>query len=221
MGMKHHKLPQAIQQYFPAIPPLSEQSGQRRRNGLFWLFCLILFGGIVYGAVSGRSADKSLLQQLDVLFQTNFEVRCQQGAFSAFVSSAASSVLFLTVMFLLGLSLWGGFFAVLIPFGKGYGYGLSVGFLYGAYGWQGIGYNLLIVLPGMFLSSIVMAAAALAAFQNSLQLLLWAFHSPPTTDSRIHLQHYGRRMAGLLAGCFVAALADMLFSLCFSWLFHF
>ncbi len=196
------------------------QSGLKK-NGFFLLFCLILFGGIVYGAVSGRSADSGLLQRLDFIFQTNFEVRCSQGLFSAFIASFASSVLFLTVIFLLGLSLWGGFFAVLVPFFKGYGYGLSVGFLYNAYGLQGICYNLLVILPGMFFSSAVIAAAALGAFRNSWHMIAGLFRSSMTIDLRELLMRYCRLMVRILLLCTAAAILDMLCALCFSWLFHF
>lgn len=192
-----------------------------KKNGFFLLFCLILFGGIVYGAISGRAADSGLMQRLDFIFQTNFELRCHQGLWAAFVASFASSVLFLTVIFLLGLSLWGGFFAVLVPFFKGYGYGLSVGFLYGAYGLQGICYNLLVILPGMFLSSAVIAAAALTAYKNSLQMVFGLFRSPMTADWREMLKHYCRKMMRMLLLCTAAAAVDMLCALCFSWIFHF
>ena len=197
----------AVRQVLPNV------TGSWKRNSFFWLFCLILFGGIVYGAVSGRAADTQLLQRLDFIFQTNFELRCHQGWGAAFVASFASSVLFLTVIFLLGLSLWGGFFAVLVPFFKGYGYGL--------YGWQGIAYNLLVILPGMFFSSAVIAAAALAACQNSLHMVTGLFRAPMTADWRTLLQRYSRCMMRLLLLVTASAAVDMLCALCFSWLFHF
>ena len=161
---------------------------------------------------SWKRTDTQLLQRLDFIFQTNFELRCHQGWGAAFVASFASSVLFLTVIFLLGLSLWGGFFAVLVPFFKGYGYGLSVGFLYGAYGWQGIAYNLLVILPGMFFSS---------ACQNSLHMVTGLFRAPMTADWRTLLQRYSRCMMRLLLLVTASAAVDMLCALCFSWLFHF
>ena len=165
-----------------------------KKNGFFLLFCLILFGGIVYGAVSGRTADESLLQRLD------------------FIGLA---------VILLGLSLWGGFFAVLVPFFKGYGYGLSVGFLYGAYGLQGLCYNLLVILPGMFFSSAVIAAASLKAYKNSLHMVLGLFRSPMTADWRSLVCRYCRSMIQMLLLCAASAVVDMLCALCFSWLFHF
>ena len=192
-----------------------------KKNGFFLLFCLILFGGIVYGAVSGRTADESLLQRLDFILQTNYELRCQEGVFAALMASFASSSVFLTVIFLLGLSLWGGFLAVLVPFFKGYGYGLSVGFLYGAYGLQGLCYNLLVILPGMFFSSAVIAAASLKAYKNSLHMVLGLFRSPMTADWRSLVCRYCRSMIQMLLLCAASAVVDMLCALCFSWLFHF
>ena len=42
------------------------------RNGLFVLFCLLLFGGVLWGALNSRSADEELLKRLDFIFQTNY-----------------------------------------------------------------------------------------------------------------------------------------------------
>ena len=72
-----------------------------RRSGLFLIFCMILFSGIVFGAVSGGEADKEMMNRLDIILLTNFDQRCSQGMISAFVSSFASSMIFLTAVFLL------------------------------------------------------------------------------------------------------------------------
>ena len=127
-----------------AAEPVKKWMGKSReeirRNGSFVMFCFVLFGGIVWGAVSSRNAGMDTLKKLDFIFQTNFELRCSQGMAAAFVSSFASAALFMLVILLLGLSLWGGFLAAALPFFKGYGYGLSVGYLYGAYGFRGVLY---------------------------------------------------------------------------------
>ena len=199
----------------------SSGSSGLRQSRSYMMFCAVLFGGIIFGAVSSRNADIKLLQRLDFIFQTNFNIRCSQGLISAFVSSFASSVMLLTVVFLLGLSLWGGFISPVVPFFKGYGYGLSVGFLYGAYGLKGIFYNILVILPGSFISAAVIAAAALQAFRNSLRISACFIRTPLQEDPQKQMKGYFVSMLRALAMCAFSAVLDMLCSLCFSWIFNF
>lgn len=192
-----------------------------RNNKLFILFAAVLFCGIVFGAVSGAGADRSMLNRLDFIFLTNFKMRSTQGMLPAFVASFASSVMFLFVIFLLGLSLWGSIFPAAVPFFKGYGYGLSVGFLYGAYGFQGILYNVLVILPGTFISSAAVAAAAQLASKNSFGMMRCFMKVPARDDPTRMMKVYFLSILRCLAWCAVSALADMLFAACFSWLFNF
>ncbi len=192
-----------------------------RKNGWFFCICLLFFGGVLVGALSGRGAGEDFLRRMDLLFRTNFELRCSQGMLSAFAASFASSAILLGMVFLLGLSLWGGLPAMLVPCCKGYGYGLSVGYLYGAYGWKGIGYNLLVILPGMFLASVVLAAAALFAFRHALQMLQGYRREAIRDDPRRQLRSYLLKMLWCLLLTMAASLLDMLCALCFSWIFRF
>ena len=192
-----------------------------RRNGVFVLFCFVLFGGIVCGTLASGTVGTDTLKRLDFIFQTNFELRCSQGLISSFVSSFASAAIFLFVIFLLGLSLWGGFLSVALPFFKGYGYGLSAGFLYGAYGLKGIGYNLLVILPGMFFSSVIICSASLMSFCSSLKLCSCFFSAAVRNDPREQMKSYLLSILRCLLLCALAAVLDMFCSLCFSWIFTF
>ncbi|MBQ1659271.1 MAG: stage II sporulation protein M [Clostridia bacterium] len=191
------------------------------RNGLFVLFCLLLFGGVLWGALNSRSADEELLKRLDFILQTNYSLRSTQGLISAFTASFASSVMLLLLCLLSGLSLFGSIPALVIPFFKGYGYGLSAGFLYGAYGMKGIGYNLLVILPGMFFSSIIICSASLMSFCSSLKLCSYFFSAAVRDDPREQMKSYLLSILRCLLLCALAAAVDMICSLCFSWIFNF
>ncbi len=208
-----------------AAEPVKKWMGKSReeirRNGSFVMFCFVLFGGIVWGAVSSRNAGMDTLKKLDFIFQTNFELRCSQGMAAAFVSSFASAALFMLVILLLGLSLWGGFLAAALPFFKGYGYGLSVGYLYGAYGFRGVLYNLLVILPGTFISSAVIAAAALNALRSSVKSAACLFRAPVRDDPKEQLKRYLIKMLRLSLLCLAASIVDVLCAFCFSWIFDF
>ena len=41
-------------------------------SGVLLMFCIVLFTGIVCGAVSGRNADSDMMKRLDFIFQTNY-----------------------------------------------------------------------------------------------------------------------------------------------------
>lgn len=200
---------------------IGKSRAELKKNGVFMVFCLILFGGVLCGALSGRYADAAVMKRLDVIFLTNFDQRCSRGLLSSFAASFGSAVIFLFVIILLGLSLWGGFFAVLIPFFKGYGYGLTSGFLYSEYGVKGIFYNILIILPGMFISSAVIAAASLYSFRNSLKTVQCFRRQIVSDDPRAQIKTYLLKMLWLLFMSAAASLVDMICSLCFSWIFHF
>ncbi len=192
-----------------------------KRNLLMIIFLSIFFGGIVYGALNGKKADSQLLQRLDFMFNTNYDIRCSKGVFSSFVSSFASSAIFLFIIFLLGLSLWGGIFSAVVPFLKGYGYGLAVGFLYNSYGIWGIIYNLLIILPGAFLCSLVIAAAAQDSFKNSINITSCFTKAAIRDDPQIQMKKYLLSMLWYLGLCAAASVIDMVCSFCFSWIFKF
>ena len=192
-----------------------------RKSGILMIFCIVLFTGIVFGAISGRNADDEMMKRLDFIFQTNYNVRCSQGLISAFVSSFGSYVIFLAVIFLLGLSLWGGFFAWAVPFFKGYGYGLSAGWLYGIYGFYGVGYNLLVVLAGAFLSALVISYASMEAMGNSLKMAGLFTRSEVKDDMHIQMKKYLKTMLLMLCLCVVSAVLDVIFAVCFSWIFKF
>lgn len=192
-----------------------------RKNILFMIFMLMLFGGITAGALGGRSADTKLMEKLDIIFLTNFKIRCSQGVIDAFVASFASAFIFILLIFLMGLSLWGWIVTAVIPFIKGYGYGLATGYLYSIYGLSGILYNLLIILPGAFLCSAVIAAAAQESFRSSFKLISIFRKSAVSDDPHIQMKKYLLSMLWLLFLAALSSALDMLFSLMFSWIFNF
>lgn len=179
----------------------------------------LLFCGIVFGAVSARNVDKRFIDEFDFIFRANYDIKASQGLLSVFVASLASSGIFLAVLFLFGLSLWTLPFTVMIPFCKGYGYGLCVGLLYQLYSMNGILYNILIVLPGVFVTSAILIKASETAAKNTCKMILCFVRSAVRDDPHLQMKRYFLNMLWLLGGCIAAAVLDMLFSLLFSWIF--
>ena len=192
-----------------------------RKWGRYALFLLFLLSGIICGAICSRSADIGFLNRLDVILQTNFRLRSSQDLLMSFVASLASSVLLLGTLLLLGLSLWGIAFVAAVPFFKGYGYGLSAGFLCRIYGFTGFAYNILVILPGTLISALAVTSAAMYAFDSSRRMILNASGRSDSIDLSVKPIRFSAVIIRCLAVCTIGASVDMLFSFLFSWIFHF
>ncbi len=190
-------------------------------NIVFIIFLITLFAGIITGAIGSRFADSELAGRLDIVFLSDFRARSSHSFSEVFVASFASAFIFMTALYLSGLSLWGGLISAVIPFIKGYGYGISVGYLYGVHGFYGILYNILVILPGAFVCSAVICAAAREAFLNSFRLVSMFRKTAVCDDPRIRMKNYFLSMLWLLFLAAAASVADMLFSLIFSGIFTF
>ena len=122
----------------------SGKSPQAARKGLLvrshvplYLFALCFLAGMVLGVVMSLRTGEETLQRFDFLFHTSAAIRLEEPVSSIFAASFASSFLFLLVCFLCGLSVWGFLFVPAVVFFRGYGVGLTAGFLCAAYQWKG------------------------------------------------------------------------------------
>lgn len=192
-----------------------------RKNGRVIFFFSFLFAGIVIGAIYARNADKNMLDNLDFFFLTNFTLRSQYGAWDIFISSFAAMFVFLLVIFLLGLSAWGFLAMPLVLLFKGFGFGLSIGYLYGAYEFMGIWYNLVVILPGAFLSTLVMLSASCISSKYSWQIFLSLLRSNISEDMHKLFCQYMYKMMWLLIILALSAVVDMVFTLLFAGMFSF
>lgn len=190
-----------------------------RAHSLFLGFIVLLLIGMIVGTIVAKNADDSLLTQLDFLFASNFQSRIQQPAGSTFVASLASSFIFLLVIFLAGNSLWGGLLIPFIVFFRGFGLGILTGYLYYSYGWYGFLFHLLVILPGMFLSSIGISYGSEKSFKLSIRLL-GAQKKAADRTSEINFKQYFFLMGKACTMITFAALLDMVCMVCFSGLFQ-
>ena len=147
-------------------------------------FVALLFAGLVFGAIYARNAGSSFLKSIDFLFLTNLDARLKQGALGVFCACFASDFLFLLSVYLFGMTPWGIPFAALTVVFKGFGTGLTAGYLSLTYSLSGVGFYLLVLLPGTFLFCIYLAKFSAAAFKCSKSFFIAAvnrkqeFYSP-------------------------------------------
>lgn len=193
-----------------------------RRHGTTLLFAALILIGLVLGAVYSKSADKNTLRSLDFLFTTNLESRLSQGAFGTFCACFASDFIFLLAVYLLGIAAWGiPFIAALLCF-KGFGTGVTAGWLCVSHGLSGAGFYLLVLLPGTFIFCAALIGFAVRAFAFSKHAFFYSLsRQTPASSLRDDLLRFSSRFFSSLGVTSIAALADTLLWTLFAGTFKF
>lgn len=183
------------------------------------LFALAI--SILCGSIFVRYVNLETLHKFDFLFLKDFQSRSAQSLREVFASSLASYCALAFVFEFLALSIFG---VVLVPclvMFKGFGVGLLAGYLYLIYGLKGIAFYILILLPGVMLSSVGLALFASNAFGFSLKIAKKTLPKPDDTviwqSFKLHFKNCGYSMIIFCASAFV----DMCFTGMFSRFFQF
>ena len=185
-------------------------------------FAGVLLAGLVCGAVYAHSANSSLLQSLDFLFMTNLEARLAQGALGTFCACFASDFIFLLLVYLFGMTLWGIPFVVFTVMLKGFGTGLTAGYLSMTYALSGVGFYLLVLLPGTFLFCFFLAKFSASAFVCSKRFFISALKKDaPLVSQREQTMHLSSRFLTALIATFTASLLDTVLWTLFAGAFKF
>ncbi len=192
-----------------------------KNNKMLIFLSIILFVGMVIGSLVINSISIETVHKLDFLFSSDFNERINQSSLDVFVSSLATSAFFILGIEIAVLSFWGAMLVPSIIFFKGLGLGLTAGYLYLVYGLKGVAFYILILLPGIFISSIGMVLFSADAVKFSCKFAGKVL--PKSNDARlwndliIHLKKAGYSLVVLA----FAALIDMAFMAMFSRFFKF
>ncbi len=190
------------------------------RYGTTLFFTFVFAAGMLVGSLSAKEADASLLLNLDFLFTTNLSQRLQQPVFSTFAASFASNFIFLFFVFLCGLAPWGVGFMWISPGFKGFGTGLSAGYLLVTYGIKGIGFYLVVMLVGTFLFSFALIIECIHAHYLSCKVARSIFGGSENVQPlSAYTKSFMLRSLYMLLLSAVASVVDMLFWTVFSGLF--
>ena len=173
-----------------------------RRWGITLLFVSLLLVGLALGAVYAQGADSELLT-------TNLEARLQKGAPGIFCACFASDFIFVTAVYLFGMAPWGLPFELFTVLLKGFGTGLTAAYLLLMNGLSGLGFYLLVLLPGTFLFCVALTAFSAFAFDFSRQQFLFLFEkNPPAVCARERILRYSSRFLSALLMTFGASILD-------------
>ena len=173
-----------------------------RQQFLLVFLGLFLIAGLILGVIFIRNADYSLLKTLDFVFFSNVKARSALPVLSIFVASLASSFLFLLFCFLCGLSIWGAYCVPLAPLFRGFGMGITAGYLYAAYGFQGFLFHLAVILPGAFICLIAILIASRESMLFSKKIHLGRKTEEQEAQPKNNVRHFFIRFS-ILTGILI------------------
>lgn len=184
-------------------------------------FFLMFFVGVIFGASSFDPSSTELLSQLDFLFVTNLSNRLSLSAFDVFCSSFASDFLFVFSCFLLSFTAWGMFALPALCAFKGYGLGITAAYLISEHSLSGLGFFVLVILPGAVLFFMAFIVSLNEAFTHSVDLLKLYFSSK--TDVLLHrnIKTFFVRFFIVLIFAVFSAIVDMILWSLFANMFNF
>lgn len=191
----------------------------RHKYGINLILMTTIFIGAVFGAICAGKADKSLVDGLDIIFTSDFELRCNQTVLSSFIASLTANFIFFTANFLLGLSAWGGIGVPAVIAFKGFGMGLTGGYLYKYYSLTGVGFFLLVMLLGFVVSTLTLIFQGRLAigFANSL----FARVRGVSPDEAETLYKYIINSSFILIVLSISSMADAILNFLFAGIFTF
>lgn len=171
------------------------------------LFALMLVLGLTVGCICSGGLSSGALKNLDFLFATNLPERLSGGALGAFCAGFASDFLFILAAFLLGLSLWGAAALPFVAFFKGFGVGVSAGYLLSTYGFKGVIFYVSVLLTGIVISGMALIYQLNAALDVFKSLCGALFKKEPQ-GFKMPLAVYARRSFKYLIITFAASVSD-------------
>lgn len=184
----------------------------------FFLWGMFFFG-VLAGSFYIIGSETSMTDSLGVFLRNSIMSRIQGSGFSVFVASMASSFLFLTAVFFIGMTMWGRGAEPLFPLLRGIGIGMTAGYLYSGIE-KGIGCYLLMILPGAALHAAAVINASVEGMRYSSRLNRFCKAANPIRCVPPSVPFYAARI-GTFAICdLIGALIDAVSVMLFSGLFQ-
>ena len=190
--------------------------------GLQSVFALLFLFGLIVGAACSGSFDEETLGRLDLLFVTNISARTQMSVPDIFISCFVSYFLFVFCAFLSGISVWGFAAVPLLSAFKGFTVGLSSAYVFSVYRLSGVGFYILIVLPGTALFLLAFIRYSAYAFRLSARYAgssLWGADKEP--GLRFCLKRFLKKTIFAMLSVTACAVTDLVLWILFADKFQF
>lgn len=192
-----------------------------KNNKLLIFLSIILILGMVFGSLGIKFIKLDTIKKLDFLFATDFSERNSQPKVYTFIASFSSSYMFTLLILIMSLSFFGSVTIPIIIFFRGIGLGITSGYLYLIYGLKGIAYHILMLLPGVFISSVAILLISSYAIKFSIQFA--SKITPKPTEDRLwsKLIEYLKKCSYLSIILIFSSIIDMIEMMLFSKFFNF
>lgn len=148
----------------------NDKSKILKGNGLIVFLSAITLLGMLLGTAFINFISLSTIKKLDILFLSDFDSRVGQNSIYTFISSISSSFIFWILLILVSLSFAGPILVPLVLIFRSGGLGMTAGYLYLIYGVKGVAFYILVMLPGMFISSMGFILMSLKSVKFSLKV---------------------------------------------------
>ena len=192
------------------------------RFGIQSAFAAAFLIGLIVGAATGRGFSHDTFEKLDLLFITNIDARLDMSVFDIFISCFVSYFLFIFCVFLSALSVWGFMTVPLLSALKGFTVGLSSAFIFSQYQLAGIGFYILVVLPGTVLFLFALIRYATQGFRMSICFFrLSLFNNDTESRLRKYLKQFLKQTMFALLSVGACAVTDMILWILFANKFQF
>ena len=189
------------------------------RYGISTILGFSFLFGLIFGALCAGGADKSLIENLKLIFASDFTSRCSRNIASGFAAAMTSNFIFFTVNLLLGFSVWGGIGVPFVIGFKGFGIGITGGYLYKCHGLAGIGFFLLIMLLGNTVSSLALIQQGKGSVAFSGELLARVRGLPSNSGETVY--KYAVRNSFILIALAISSMVDAILNTLFADIFVF
>ncbi len=188
-----------------------------KRNFIYIFFSICLLFGIIFGKILCSFENQNLIKNLNHLFSTNYTTRLEQELSTTFISSTTAYFIPVLLTIVFGLSFFGIILVPLIIFIRGLGIGISSSYIYSAYAFKGVLFNLLVVFPGLIFSIIALFLVSREAMNFSKALLCTQIKPHPAPRAKTFFLQISKVFIILV----IASLLDLFLSHCFSSIFIF
>ena len=185
------------------------------------LLILIMIVCMVCGSICINYINLNSIKKLDILFLTDFDTRSSQKELYTFISSFTSLFLFWIILIMSALSFLGSFMVTLVFAFRCWGLGLLSGYIYLIYGLKGIAFYILVLLPGIFVSSVAFIFMTANSIKFSLKVSKKFLPNPDESALWNEMILYLKKSGYILIILMIASIIDMAFMKMFSKLFVF
>ena len=196
--------------------------GMLEGNSAFLLLLtLIMLIGMIFGALSLNHINLDTIKKLDILFLSDFDNRSNQSVLYTFISSFSSLFLFWLTLIISTLSFLGAIIVIFILIFRGWGLGITSGYLYSIYGLKGVAFYILVLLPGTFISSLAFILMSSNSIKFSLRVSKKFLPHPGEELLYDGMVIYIKKSAYMLGIFMISSIVDVIFIKIFSNLFIF